>query len=36
LLNGFVENLNGPMRDEQLNETMFRNLAHARGAIATG
>ena len=28
--NGFVESFNGRMRDELLNETMFRNLAHAR------
>ena len=27
--NGFVESFNGRMRDELLNETMFRNLAHA-------
>ncbi len=33
--NGFVESFNGPMRDELLNETMFRNLAHARVVIAT-
>lgn len=26
--NGFVESFNGRMRDELLNETMFRNLAH--------
>lgn len=32
--NGFVENFNGRMRDELLNETMFRNLAHARVVIA--
>jgi len=24
--NGFVESFNGRMRDELLNETMFRNL----------
>jgi len=28
--NGFVESFNGRMRDERLNETMFRNMAHAR------
>jgi len=28
--NGFVESFNGRMRDELLNEIMFRNLAHAR------
>src|SRR5690606_16700096 len=32
--NGFVESFNGQMRDELLNETMFRNLAHARIVIA--
>lgn len=32
--NGFVESFNGRMRDELLNETMFRNLAHARVVIA--
>ena len=32
--NGFVESFNGRMRDELLNETMFRNVAHARVAIA--
>lgn len=32
--NGFVESFNGRMRDELLNETMFRNLAHARIVIA--
>lgn len=32
--NGFVESFNGRMRDELLNETMFRNLAHARGVIS--
>ena len=31
--NGFVESFNGRMRDELLNETMFRNLAHARVVI---
>ena len=31
--NGFVESFNGRMRDELLNETMFRNMAHARTAI---
>jgi transposase InsO family protein len=34
LQNGFVESLNGRMRDELLNETRFRNLAHARDLIA--
>ncbi len=32
--NGFVESFNGRMRDEFLNETLFRNLAHARELIA--
>lgn len=31
--NGFVESFNGRMRDELLNATMFRNLAHARAVI---
>lgn len=31
--NGFVESFNGRMRDELLNETMFRNMAHARAVI---
>lgn len=32
--NGFVESFNGRMRDELLNETLFRSLAHARAIIA--
>jgi len=32
--NGFVESFNGRMRDEFLNETLFRNLAHARELMA--
>ena len=32
--NGFVESFNGRMRDELLNETIFRSLAHARVVIA--
>lgn len=32
--NGFIESFNGRMRDEFLNETLFRNLAHAREQIA--
>ncbi len=32
--NGFVESFNGRMRDEFLNETLFRNLTHARDLIA--
>jgi putative transposase len=31
---GFVESFNGRMRDEFLNETLFRNLTHARDLIA--
>jgi putative transposase len=31
--NGFVESFNGRMRDELLNETMFRNMTHARIVI---
>jgi putative transposase len=33
--NGFVERFNGWKRDELLNETLFRTLAHARNLIAT-
>jgi len=33
--NGFVESFNGRMRDELLNETMFRNLPHVRVVIST-
>ncbi len=32
--NGLVASFNGRMRDEFLNETLFRNLAHARNLIA--
>ena len=32
--NGFVESFNGRMRDEFLNETLFRNLAHVRELTA--
>lgn len=32
--NGFVESFNGRMRDEFLNETLLRNLAHARELTA--
>jgi len=32
--NGFCEAFNGRMRDELLNETMFRDLDHARSAVA--
>ena len=31
--NGFVASFNGRMRDELLNETMVRNMAHARAVI---
>jgi putative transposase len=31
--NGFVESFNGRMRDELLNETLFRSLDHARSAL---
>ncbi len=31
--NGFVESFNGRMREELLNETMFRSMAHARVVI---
>jgi transposase InsO family protein len=34
LQNGFVECFNGRLRDEFLNETLFRNLAHARELIS--
>lgn len=32
--NGFIESFNGRMRDELLNETMFRGPVHARAVIA--
>ena len=32
--NGFVDSFNGRMRDELLNETMFRNMVHARVVIS--
>ena len=31
---GFVESFNGRMRDELLNEAMFRSPAHARAILA--
>ena len=31
--NGFVESFNGRMRDELLNETMFRSMPHARDVV---
>ncbi|WP_413771105.1 integrase core domain-containing protein [Lichenihabitans sp. PAMC28606] len=32
--NGFIESVNGRMRDEVLNETLFRSLAHGRVVLA--
>jgi len=32
--NGFAESFNGRMRDELLNETLFRDLDHARAVLA--
>jgi putative transposase len=32
--NGICEAFNGRMRDELLNETLFRDLDHARSAVA--
>ena len=32
--NGFVESFNGRLRDECLNEHLFRNMSHARQLIA--
>jgi putative transposase len=32
--NAFVESFNGRLRDELLNETLFRSLPHARAALA--
>ena len=31
--NGFIESFNGRLRDELLNETLFRSLPHARQAL---
>ena len=31
--NGFAESFNGRMRDELLNETLFRDIVHARDLI---
>jgi putative transposase len=31
--NGFVENFNGRLHDELLNETLFRSLPHARAVL---
>jgi putative transposase len=32
--NAFIESINGRLRDELLNETLFRSLAHARAVLA--
>ena len=32
--NGFSESFNGRLRDELLNETLFRSLPHARAKLA--
>jgi len=32
--NAFIESFNGKLRDEMLNETLFRSLGHAREALA--
>ena len=31
--NGFIESFNGRLRDELLNETLFRSLPHARAIL---
>lgn len=31
--NAFVESFNGRLRDECLNETLFRSLSHARAVL---
>ena len=33
--NAFIESFNGRLRDELLNETLFRSLPHARVALET-
>jgi putative transposase len=33
--NGVIESFNGRLRDELLNETLFRSLPHARAALET-
>ena len=33
--NAFIESFNGRLRDELLNETLFRSLPHARVALDT-
>jgi putative transposase len=32
--NAFIENFNGCLRDELLNETLFRSVHHARVTLA--
>ena len=32
--NAFIESFNGQMRDELMNETLFRSPIHARAVIA--
>ena len=32
--NAFIESFNGRLRDELLNETLFRSLAHARAVLS--
>ncbi len=32
--NAFIESFNGKLRDECLNETLFRSLGHARQVLA--
>jgi transposase InsO family protein len=32
--NGFIESFNGRLRDELLNETLFRSLSHTRATLA--
>jgi len=34
--NAFVESFNGRLRDELVNETVFRSLGHARELLANG
>lgn len=35
-MNGFNESFNGRLRDELLNETLFRSLPHARAVLNGG
>jgi putative transposase len=32
--NAFIESFNGRLRDERLNETLFRSLGHARTVLS--